>query len=53
MCKLLTSKMNMPKVEVTDRDMSLMNAVAYVLPESYTMKCYFHVQKKMLKQGAS
>ena len=52
MCKLLTSKMNMPKVIVTDKDTSLMNAVANVFPESYAMNCYFHV-KKMLKQGAS
>jgi hypothetical protein len=46
MRKLLTSKMNMDKVVVTDMDMSLMNAVANVLPESYAMNCYFHVQKK-------
>nr|ABN06054.1 Ovarian tumour, otubain, putative [Medicago truncatula] len=42
--KLLLSKMNMPKVIVTDRDMSLMKAVAHVFPESYAMNCYFHVQ---------
>ena len=42
--KLLTSKMNMPKVIVTDRDMSLMKAVGNVFPESYAMNCYFHVQ---------
>ena len=30
--KLLTSKMNMPKVIVTDRDMSLMKAVENVFP---------------------
>ena len=45
MCKLLTSNMNMPRVVVTDRDLSLMKAVANVLPESYAMNCYFHVQK--------
>jgi len=44
MRKLLMSKMNMPKVIVTDRDMSLMNAVGNVFPESYAMSCYFHVQ---------
>uniref|UniRef100_A0A494G8Q9 MULE transposase domain-containing protein n=1 Tax=Solanum lycopersicum TaxID=4081 RepID=A0A494G8Q9_SOLLC len=44
LCKLLSSKMNMPKVIVTDRDMSLMKAVAHVFPESYAMNCYFHVQ---------
>lgn len=42
--KLLTSKMNMPKVIVTDRDGSLMKAVGIVFPESYGMNCYFHVQ---------
>ena len=52
MRKLLMSKMNIPKVVVTDRDTALMNAVANVLPESYAMNCYFYV-KKMLNQGAS
>jgi len=47
LCKLLTSKMNMPKVIVTDRDASLMKAVADVFPESYAMNCYFHVQKNV------
>ena len=47
MRKLLTSKMNMPKVVLTDRDMALMNAVANVLPKSYAMNCYFHVQKNV------
>jgi len=42
--RLLTSKMNMPKVIVTNRDMSLMKAVGNVFPESYAMNCYFHVQ---------
>jgi len=42
--KFLTSKMNMPKVIVTDRDGSLMNAVGIVFPESYAMNYYFHVQ---------
>jgi len=44
LCKLLTSEMNMPKVIVTDRDISLMKAVGNVFPESYAMNCYFHVQ---------
>jgi len=44
LCKLLTSKMNMPKVIVTDRDMSLMKAVGNVFSESYAMNCYFHAQ---------
>jgi len=34
----------MPKVIVTDRDMSLMKAVGNIFPESYAMNCYFHVQ---------
>jgi len=42
--KLLTSKINMPEVIVTDRDMSFMKAVGNVFPESYAMNCYFHVQ---------
>jgi len=52
MRKLLTSKINMPKVIVTDRDMSLMKAVGNIFPESYAMNCYFHVQA-MLNKGAS
>jgi len=42
--KLLTSKMNMPKVIVTDRDGSLMKSVGIVFPKSYATNCYFHVQ---------
>jgi len=42
--KLLTSKMNMPKVIVTDKDMSLMKVVGNVFPESYAMNCNFRVQ---------
>jgi len=38
---LLTSKLNMPKVIVTDRDTTLMNAVAKVLPKIYHILCYF------------
>nr|ABN08443.1 Ovarian tumour, otubain, putative [Medicago truncatula] len=34
----------MPKVIVTDRELSLMKAVANVFPESYAMNRYFHVQ---------
>ena len=44
LCKLLTSKMNMPKVIVTNRDGSLMKVVGIVFLESYAMNCYFHVQ---------
>jgi len=42
--KLPASNMNMPKVIVNDRDMSLMKAIGNVSPESYAMNCYFHVQ---------
>jgi len=42
--KLLMSKMNMPKLIVTDKDMSLMKVVENVFPESYAMNCYFYVQ---------
>jgi len=47
MRKLLTSKINMPKVVVTDRDTTLVNAVATVLPKSSAILCYFHVQKNV------
>jgi hypothetical protein len=38
---LLSSKDNMPKVIVTDRDDALMNVVVTVFPETYTMFCLF------------
>jgi len=38
---LLSSKDNMPKVIVTDRDGSLMNVVDTVFHETYTMLCFF------------
>jgi len=41
---LLTSKLNMPKVVVTDRDIALMNAVAKVLPKKNHVLCYFHIE---------
>jgi len=41
MFKLLKSKINMPKVVVTDMDTTLMNAVATVLPENGAILCYF------------
>jgi len=40
---LLTSKLNMPKVVVTDRDNALMNVVAKFLPETEHINCYFHI----------
>jgi len=44
---LLSSKDNMPKVIVTDRDVALMNFVATVFPETYTMLCFFHEGKNV------
>jgi transposase-like protein len=44
---LLTSKLNMPKVVVTDRDTALMNVIATVLPETYHILCYFHIEKNV------
>jgi len=38
---LLSSKDNMPKVIVTDRDTALMNFVGTVFPETDTMLCFF------------
>jgi len=42
---LLTSKCNMPKVIVTDRDPALMKVVAEVLPKTDHVLCYFHIEK--------
>jgi len=50
--KLLKPKSDMRKVVVTDRDTTLMNVVAIVLPESSAMLCYFHLGK-MLEQNES
>jgi hypothetical protein len=44
---LLTSKLNMPNVVVTDRDTALMNVVANVIPETYHIHCYFHIEKNV------
>ena len=44
---LLTSKLNMPKVIVTDRDSALMNAVAKVLPKTDHVLCYFHIENNV------
>jgi len=43
----LTSKRNMPKVIVTDRDPTLMKAVAEVLPKTDHVLCYFHIEKNV------
>jgi len=44
---LLTSKRNMPKVIVTNRDPALMKAVAEVLPKTNHVLCYFHIEKNV------
>ncbi|GAU11480.1 hypothetical protein TSUD_344700 [Trifolium subterraneum] len=47
-CKsLLISKETFPKVIVTDRDKSLMNAVAKVFPNSTALACRVHVYKNV------
>jgi len=50
--KLLNSKSDMRKVVVTDRDTTLMNVVATVLPETTAILCYFMLIK-MLESSAS
>jgi len=44
---LLTSKRNMPKVIITDKDPALMKAVAKVLPKTDHVLCYFHIEKNV------
>jgi len=44
---VLTLKLNMPKMVVTDRNNALMNAVAKVLPETYHILSYFHIVKNV------
>ncbi|GAU37262.1 hypothetical protein TSUD_319160 [Trifolium subterraneum] len=47
-CKsLLKSKDTFPKVIVTDRDKSLMNAVPIVFPNSTALVCRYHVAKNV------
>ena len=45
--KLLKPNSYMPKVVVTDRDMTLMNVVANDLPDNSAILCYFHVGKNV------
>ena len=45
--KLLKLNSDMPKVVVTDKDTTLMNVVATVLPNSSAILCYFHVGKNV------
>ena len=44
---LLTSKHNMPKEIVTDRDPAMMKVVAEVLPKTDHVLCYFHIEKNV------
>ena len=45
--KFLEPNSDMPKVVMTDRDTSMMNVVANVLPDSSPILCYFHVAKNV------
>ena len=36
-----------PRVVVTDKDLTLMNAVKIVFPESTNLLCQFHIDKNM------
>lgn len=49
---LLNSKVNMPKVIVTDKDATLMNDVATAFLKTTALLCHFHIGK-MLEQNAS
>ena len=42
----------LPKMIVTDRDLSLMNAVQIVFPYSHNLLCQFHIDKNV-KQSAN
>jgi len=42
---LLNLKGNVPKVVVIDRDITLMNVVATIFPETTTLLCIFHIGK--------
>jgi hypothetical protein len=44
---LLTSKRNMPKVTVTDRDTVLMKSVAKFLLKTDHVLCYFRIEKNV------
>jgi len=44
---LLSSKDNMPKVIVTNRDTSLMNVIGTVFPETDTMVFFFFISGRM------
>jgi len=46
--KLLKANSYMPKMVVNDRDTTLMNVVATVLPDSSVVLCYFHVGKNVI-----
>jgi len=44
---LWSSKLNMPKVIVTNRDTTLMNVVAKVLPKNAALLCHCHTKKNV------
>jgi len=44
---LLFSKLNMPKVVVTDMDNAMMNVIAKVLSEIDAILCYFYIAKNV------
>ena len=44
---VLTSKRNIPKVIVTDRDPALMKVDAEVLPKTDHVHCYFHIENNV------
>jgi len=44
---LLNSKLNMPRVIVTNRGTALVNFVAKVLPETAALLCHFHIERNV------
>lgn len=44
---LLSSKLNMSKVIITDRDIALMYVVAKVPSETIVLPCHFHIGKNV------
>jgi hypothetical protein len=44
---LLSSKLNMPKAIVIDRDTALKNVVAKVLLETVALLCHFHIERNV------
>ena len=44
---LLSPKLNMSKLFVTNRDNALMNVISKVLPETHAILCYFYIGKNV------